>query len=52
MDYSFPGIEAAVSTDPEIGRLFESLEEAMGKGDEARLYTWLVVLVLATYMGT
>ena len=48
VNYSFPHIRSAVESDTEIGKLFEQLTEAMGYEDATRLYTWPIVLILAT----
>ena len=48
---SFPGIKKLVEDDENIGQLFDQLGEAMGGANAIRLYTWPVVLVLATRSG-
>ena len=51
MNYSFPHIKSAVEADMEIEGLFEQLTEAMGYQGATRLYTWPIVLILATRSG-
>ena len=48
---SFPNIEDKVEVDREIKELFERLAEAMGGEGDVRLFTWPIVLILATRLG-
>lgn len=45
---SFPGVDSAVEADAEMRQLFEQLKVGMGGEKATRLYTWPIVLILAS----